>query len=222
MVVFVDLEEESEPPERALQQHWSLCGHDLHHGAKGFGIGGLTLKEGMQDGRANPNKNAITEALGCYPYVTHFTLARWCEKIKTDGCRVITSIASHIDLNTLDALSLTCRQIRANLLQFRTQLLTSTLHCENEHVELDPEQTFRYRARAADWYSVEGGKDAQGVGKVGHCARDMVGGCRRCGRVVCRVCFPLTPYEDWSLIPTIELYNQTASASPPPPSTVWT
>lgn len=26
-----------------------------------------------------------------------------------------------------------------------------------------------------------------GSGKVGDCARDMVGGCRRCGRVVCRV-----------------------------------
>lgn len=103
--------------------------------------------------------------------------------------RILTSIASHIDLNTLDALSLTCRQIRANLLQFRSQLLTSTLHCENEDVELDPEHTFRYRARAADWYFIESGREApgSGTGKVGDCARDMVGGCRRCGRVVCRV-----------------------------------
>ena len=101
--------------------------------------------------------------------------------------RIIISIASHIDLNTLDALSLTCRQIRANLLQFRTQLLSSTLHCENEDVELDPEHTFRYRARAADWYFVEAGREAAGTGKVGDCARDMVGRCRRCGRVVCRV-----------------------------------
>ena len=101
--------------------------------------------------------------------------------------RIISSIASHIDLNTLDALSLTCRQVRANLLQFRTQLLASTLHCENEDVELDSEHTFRYRARAADWYFVDMGRDVAGVGKVGDCARDMVGGCRRCGRVVCRV-----------------------------------
>jgi len=97
------------------------------------------------------------------------------------------SIASHIDLNTLDALSLTCRQIRVNLLQFRTQLLNSTLRCENEDVELDPEHTFRYRARAADWYWVDQGRDTNGAGKVGDCARDMVGGCRKCGRVVCRV-----------------------------------
>jgi hypothetical protein len=104
---------------------------------------------------------------------------------------IIMSIASHIDLNTLDALSVTCRQVRANLLQFRTQLLTSTLHCESENVELDPEHTLRYRARAADWYFVDAGRDAAGVGKVGDCARDMVGGCRRCGRIVCRVSLSL-------------------------------
>lgn len=102
-------------------------------------------------------------------------------------CRIVISIASHIDLNTLDALSSTCRQVRANLLQFRTQLLASTLHCENEDIEPDPEHVFRYRARAADWYFVEAGREAAGVGKVGDCARDMVGGCRRCGRIVCRV-----------------------------------
>lgn len=101
---------------------------------------------------------------------------------------MIISIASHIDLNTLDALSRTCRQVRANLLQFRTQLLQSTLHCENEKVELDPDNTFRYRARAADWYFVDIGRaTAVDTGKVGDCARDMVNGCRRCGRVVCRV-----------------------------------
>lgn len=103
--------------------------------------------------------------------------------------RIIASIASHIDLNTIDALSLTCRQIRANLLQFRNQLISSTLHCENEDIEPDPEHTFRYRARAADWYFVEGGREAlgSGAGKFGDCARDMVGECRRCSRVVCRV-----------------------------------
>ena len=97
------------------------------------------------------------------------------------------SIASHIDLNTLDALSSTCRQVRVNLLQFRTKLISSTLHCDNEDVELDPEHTFRYRARAADWYFVEGGTIGSGAGKFGDCARDMVGECRRCSRVVCRV-----------------------------------
>jgi len=100
------------------------------------------------------------------------------------------SVISQIDLNDLDALSKTCRQIRANLLQFRTQLVSSTLRCENEHVELDPEHTFRFRARAADWYFVEMGRETTGAGKVGDCARDMVADCRRCARVVCRVCYP--------------------------------
>ena len=101
------------------------------------------------------------------------------------------AIASHIDLNTLDALANTCRQVRANLLQFRNQLMSSTLHCENEDIEPDPEHTLRYRARAADWYFVDTGRGANGNGKIGDCARDMVGGCRRCARVVCRVSFDM-------------------------------
>ncbi|KAG0652000.1 hypothetical protein D0Z07_1154 [Hyphodiscus hymeniophilus] len=143
MVLFVDLEDEIEPPE-IVTDHWQ----NSHR--RGFSAVKIAASD---DGRVNPNKNATTEALGCYP--------------------IIMSIASHIDLNTLDALSLTCRQVRANLLQSRSQLLASTLHCENEHVELDPEHTFRYRARAADWYFVDAGRDAAGVGKVGDCARDM-------------------------------------------------
>lgn len=158
MVVFVDFEDETEPPE-IVTNHWEHLSQRALRTVQNAAV---------DDGRVNPNKNSTTEALGCYP--------------------AIMSIASHIDLNTLDALSLTCRQIRANLLQFRSQLLTSTLHCESEDVELDPEHTFRYRARAADWYFVDAGRDAAGVGKVGDCARDMVDGCRRCGRVVCRNC----------------------------------
>lgn len=112
------------------------------------------------------------------------------------------SLASHIDLNTLDALSLSCRQIRVNLLQYRTQLIASTLHCVNEDIEPEPEHTFRYRARAADWYFVEGGTIGSGAGKFGDCARDMVGGCRRCGRVVCRVSILPVP---WIIVWKIKL-----------------
>lgn len=84
-------------------------------------------------------------------------------------------------------------------------------------MELDPEHTFRYRARAADWYFVEAGRDAGGVGKAGDCARDMVGECRRCGTVVCRVRTPfLLPNPDCSLLTLIELHNQISSPNPPP------
>ncbi|KAH7420012.1 hypothetical protein BKA64DRAFT_700013 [Cadophora sp. MPI-SDFR-AT-0126] len=187
MVVFLDLEDEAEPPELGTGNaaHW-MAHHDngyagvlrrldVNSGSvmeSGRGNGNRSVGSGGQgepQERENPNKNLpITEALGCYP--------------------IIMSIASHIDLNTLDALSSTCRQVRANLLQFRTKLISSTLHCDNEDVELDPEHTFRYRARAADWYFVEGGSIGSGAGKFGDCARDMVGECRRCSKIVCRNC----------------------------------
>ncbi|KAG4416748.1 hypothetical protein IFR04_010077 [Cadophora malorum] len=172
MVVFLDLEDEAEPPElgngnpaRWMEHHERgyagvLRRLDINAGSvveSGMGNGNGNRSVGLADEqkeRENPNKNLpITEALGCYP--------------------VIMSIASHIDLNTLDALSSTCRQVRVNLLQFRTKLISSTIHCDNEDVELDPEHTFRYRARAADWYFVEGGTIGSGAGKFGDCARDM-------------------------------------------------
>lgn len=168
MVVFLDLEDENEPPEQVRNNHWLM---QQHGNADLLRTLSLRSQKDEEEDRENPNKEkGITEALACYP--------------------VIASIASHIDLNTIDALSLTCRQIRANLLQFRQQLIISTLHCENEEIEPDPEHTFRYRARAADWYFVESGREAigSGAGKFGDCARDMVGECRRCNRVVCRNC----------------------------------
>ncbi|KAI9647804.1 hypothetical protein NHQ30_004192 [Ciborinia camelliae] len=176
MVVFVDLEDDSEPPEQIvnglkhLQNGFNGFQKPVWGGFEEANKGAKSARELAleEDGRENPNKNALTEALGCYP--------------------IISAVASHIDLNTLDALSLTCRQIRVNLLQFRSRLLTSTLHCDNEDVELDPEHTFRYRARAADYYFLESGREAHGNGKAGDCARDLVGECRKCGRVVCRNC----------------------------------
>ncbi|KXX76924.1 hypothetical protein MMYC01_208099 [Madurella mycetomatis] len=116
----------------------------------------------------NPNRNSTTQALGCYP--------------------IIMSVAASIDLNTLDNLSRTCRQIRAGLLQYRKILLASTLHCSNEHLPVDPEETLRYRARAGNWFYMEDAGRSNYSGKSGQCARDLVAGCRRCGTVVCRNC----------------------------------
>ncbi|KAM5352661.1 hypothetical protein ACJ41O_005383 [Fusarium nematophilum] len=108
----------------------------------------------------------VTDALQCYP--------------------IVVAIASSIDLNTLDALSRTCRLVHHGLLQYRTILLNSTLHCSNEEVPVDPSETFRYRARAGNWFYMEDGRSYNG--KSGHCARDKVGECRRCGEVICRNC----------------------------------
>lgn len=99
------------------------------------------------------------------------------------------SIAEHIDLNTLDSLARTSRQVRQGLLQYRSILLSSTLHCSNEAVPVDPESTFRFRARAGNWYYMEDGRNYNG--KSGSCARDLVTECRRCKTVVCRVCRPM-------------------------------
>lgn len=100
---------------------------------------------------------------------------------------IIMSVASSIDLNTLDNLSRTCRQIREGLLQYRKMLLVSTLHCTNEHLPVDPEDTLRYRARAVNLHYMQDMGRCSFSGKAGQCARDLVGGCRRCGTVVCRV-----------------------------------
>ncbi|PNS18109.1 hypothetical protein CAC42_4068 [Sphaceloma murrayae] len=45
---------------------------------------------------------------------------------------VVSEIATQLDLTSLDQLSQTCRQIRSNLLQHRTSLISRTLRCQND------------------------------------------------------------------------------------------
>jgi hypothetical protein len=99
---------------------------------------------------------------------------------------IAVALASSLDLNTLDNLSRTCRQVRHALLQYRDSLVAQTLRCYNDEIALNPEDTFRYRARASNYYYVELGRGEYN-GKSGFCARDLVAECRRCARVVCRV-----------------------------------
>lgn len=100
------------------------------------------------------------------------------------------AVAAHLDLNDLDSLSRVCRGVHNSLLQNRSILLRSTLHCSNEEIPYDPESTLRFRARAGNWYYMEDtSRSAQYNGKTGSCARDLVSGCRACGTVVCRVRF---------------------------------
>jgi hypothetical protein len=108
------------------------------------------------------------------------------------------AVAAHIDLNTLDNLSRTCRQVRASLLQYRNMLIKSTLHCSNEDLPVDPEETLRYRARAGNWwYMDDTARAGNYIAKAGHCARDMVSECRKCGTVVCRVSLHPCPCQRW-------------------------
>ncbi|KAF1836547.1 hypothetical protein BDW02DRAFT_587354 [Decorospora gaudefroyi] len=147
MVVLVDLEDD-ETPSSPFEHHAHTAGlvstKPLHHSLApppAENVVNLAKVAGAVDERPNPNINGFSAALSCYP--------------------IVRQLAAQLDLNTLDDLSRTCRQFRANLLDYRSQLVKHTLHCCNEKLT---------------------------TGRVGKCARDMVGECQRCARVVCRNC----------------------------------
>lgn len=117
------------------------------------------------------------------------------------------AVASLLDLNALDNLSRTCRGVRQGLLQYRSSLVTHTLHCVNEDVVINPENTFNYRARAGNWFYMQEMGGDRYCGKSGSCARDMVAECRRCAKVVCRVRFSLYIFSAFYL---------TSRGDPPP------
>ncbi|KAK3326355.1 hypothetical protein B0H66DRAFT_550738 [Apodospora peruviana] len=192
MAVFVDLDDEDiDPPQDGQPPRWNGTTKAIDDAVKAAAKAAAAIRPNVVNGmlpndvgsgigsgseeapnglavRENPNWNSMTQALGCYP--------------------IIMSVAASIDLNTLDNLSRTCRQVRANLLQYRAMLVVSTLHCSNEHLPVDPEETLRYRARAQNWFYMEEAGRTSYIGKSGQCARDLVDGCRRCGMVVCRNC----------------------------------
>jgi hypothetical protein len=101
-------------------------------------------------------------------YVAEGTANAWTRSI-------VRQLAGQLDLNSLHDLSRSCRQFRANLLEYRHQLVRHTLHCVNE----DGDGAARSMAKSPFQLT---------SGKVGRCARDMVGECQRCAAVVCRVC----------------------------------
>ena len=103
---------------------------------------------------------------------------------------IVSVLASYVDLNTLHELSRTCRQFRANLLQYRKLLIEQTLRCENENANPALRLGNALNNSLEQWraYGRNGVKVGRiSSGKVGACARDLVGACRKCGRTVCRV-----------------------------------
>lgn len=88
MAIFVDLDEESEPPqtpalrgewdgERAklqLQQQLLAVANPSAHVRDGSAVHGDREQAADQGIRENPNRNRMTEALGCYPYVRSLNL----------------------------------------------------------------------------------------------------------------------------------------------------
>ncbi|KAI1425045.1 hypothetical protein F5Y12DRAFT_399547 [Xylaria sp. FL1777] len=182
MAIFVDLDEESEPPQTQaiahsgewdgertklqLQQELLAVANSNGHARDSPVVEGGTPDPAAADKgvRENLNRNRMTEALGCYP--------------------IVIAIVSWLDLNTLDNLSRTCRQIRQNLLQYRVPLVTHTLHCYKEQPPLEPEDN------EMNWYYMTINESYR---RKGSCARDMVTECRRCARPVCRNCIIRPP-----------------------------
>ena len=134
--------------------------------------------------RPNPNLNSFSAALACYPYAP--SPPRLIAPT-TNLSSIASQIASHLDLNTLHDLSATCRQFRSNLLQYRTHLVNQTLRCVNDKETMSTRLANRMRA---SWRETRrfGSDLPLTSGRVGLCARDMVGPCRNCGVIVCRVC----------------------------------
>lgn len=197
MVVFLDLDEDdvserdphADPNEPAGFAASSRQQRQRFKPAAAVRIGNSTksLVEEEEE-RPNPNLNGFSAALGCYPYVLAPPPPTSPWQSNTNPS-IVTQITQYIDHNTLHSLSRTCRQIRANLLQYRTRLVQQTLHCENEAqnaslAALNP---------AGQKWHILGEAGHLVSGKVGRCARDLVSDCRRCGRIVCRVCPPPTP-----------------------------
>ncbi|KAL8826933.1 MAG: hypothetical protein Q9191_003488 [Dirinaria sp. TL-2023a] len=130
--------------------------------------------------RPNANLNSFAAALSCYP--------------------IVSQIALSLDLNSLHALSRTCRQFRQTLLHYRDSLVQRTLRCEFDQ----PIDVSGQRVLSSEGQAIQTGGLLRYIGyptaysKIGPCARDMVGDCRRCGTIICRNCAHKPP-SPWKL-----------------------
>jgi hypothetical protein len=168
MARFVDLEEDGADSALIADPH-VLTPLQATHLLQRNGDAAAANTEAEAEAPPAPRTTArspVTEAFQCYP--------------------IVIAIVASIDLNTLDALARTSRRIHDALIQYRTGLIAATLRCANTGVAFDPSETFRFRARAGNWFYMEDGRNYNG--KAGHCATDLVSECRRCATVICRNC----------------------------------
>ncbi|KAF2873903.1 hypothetical protein BDV95DRAFT_567983 [Massariosphaeria phaeospora] len=166
MVVLLDLDDDA-PDAHGSHEPSFRDMKPLHHSlAATTTTGTEPVEADTVAARPNPNVNGFSAALSCYP--------------------IVRQLASQLDLNTLHDLSRTCRQFRANLLEYRNQLVKQTLHCASEAGEA-PQRDNASALGAVD-FSLGSQLSRLTNLRVGQCARDMVGECQRCGTVVCRNC----------------------------------
>ncbi|KAF2729293.1 hypothetical protein EJ04DRAFT_546390 [Polyplosphaeria fusca] len=170
MVVIVDLDDDAsaeQPPNASGFPNVKPLHHSLAPRSDS-----ADPETGSEASRPNPNINGFSAALSCYP--------------------IVRRLASQLDLNSLHDLSRTCRQFRANLLEYRHELVKLSLHCINEDATVGSKLAWKLRESHTNFSSSR----QLTSGKVGKCARDMVAECQRCGDVVCRNCIikpPATP-----------------------------
>ena len=92
---------------------------------------------------------------------------------------------------------MTCRQVRANIFPYRRELVRRTVRCDRDDDDdglPPPEAEFAVHISDVRQAQVGGGGGRVKVVRLltkGRCARDLVGECRRCGRMTCRVCIRL-------------------------------
>lgn len=114
--------------------------------------------------RATTNDSPASRSFACYP--------------------VVELVCSYLDLNDIDALARTCRQIHANLLQFRPDVMKLSLQCMNSTMAVS---NCRNSNLSTSWYD----RAYMHIGqcKRGECARDLVMRCKKtgCKVVACRV-----------------------------------
>lgn len=194
MVVFVDLDDAFPDRSALLEKPFPLMVDPIASEPAELPTSPTSPNETTNE-ILNPNRNGFSAALSCYPYV--FVYQQPSNKIQiqlTSHHSIVKEIARAIDLNTLYALSSTCRQFHVNLAPFRHQLARETLRCENEYIETLAEMLDSGSVLPDSVKSVirllshpSGEQTRMTRGKVGKCARDMVDECRRCAKVVCRV-----------------------------------
>jgi hypothetical protein len=157
MVLLMDLEEEGSEEHIAEQYRRRLQQQGQPYAHD------IPSEVIIEEERQNQNLGGFSRALAAWP--------------------VVSAIAQHLDLNTLHNLSATCRQFRVELSQYRSQLVRQTLRCVNDEED-------RMTIYDAAWQRRNDTRGFNGrltSGRISRCARDLVGECRRCGIVVCRV-----------------------------------
>ncbi|RMZ76757.1 hypothetical protein DV737_g4666, partial [Chaetothyriales sp. CBS 132003] len=194
MVVLVDLESDDDEPCGCM----AAGGEQARAMMPACHAAAPLLEKGKAAGDSEPLSGpvAFSAALTCYP--------------------VALALASHLDLNDLHALSLTCRAIRDSLVQYAPRLVAGSLRCSFDGLPLLADLLHAQFEIAIGQPDHDGLASAPGTppssssvaagpslarsavavsAKTFPCARDLVAPCQKCDTVVCRNCAAKAPSD---------------------------